>query len=81
MTEIELRAKIHALMAAGTLPTEPPVITRAGQSAHQLDACTICAEPDPTVSYFCPGGLVVRLHASCDAIWKRERDIAGGGIK
>ena len=33
----------------------------------------VCAEPEPTVSYFWAGGIVVRLHAACDALWKLER--------
>ena len=73
MPELELRAKIRDLMASGALPNEPPLITRAGQGAPRKDACVICVESDPTVSYFWPGGIVVRLHASCDALWKRVR--------
>ena len=42
--------------------------------ARHQDVCSICVEPDPTVSYFWPGGVVVRLHASCDAVWKQERE-------
>ena len=72
MTETELRHKVRALMAAGVLPSDPPVITRAGQGAHRQDACAICAESDPSVSYFWSGGVVVKLHASCDALWKQE---------
>jgi hypothetical protein len=73
MPELELCAKIRDLMASGVLPNEPPVITRAGPGAPRKDACAICVESGATVSYFWPGGIVVRLHASCDALWKRVR--------
>ena len=76
MTEADLRAKIRELMAAGSLPSEPPVIQRSGRDAggaRRQDTCAICAKPDPTVRYFWTGGVVVRLHAACDALWKQEQ--------
>ncbi len=76
LTDIELRSRIRELIASGDLPSDPPVIHRAGDGAggaRRQDVCSICTEPDPTVSYFWPGGVVVRLHASCDAVWKQER--------
>ena len=79
MTAVDLRAKIHTLMDSGALPKEPPVIHRAGKDsvwARRREACTICADPDLMVSYFWPGGLVVRLPAACDALWKQEQSRA-----
>jgi hypothetical protein len=73
MPELELRPKIRDFMASGVLPNEPPVITRAGRGAPRKDASAICVESDPSVSYFWPGGFVVRLHTSCDALRKRVR--------
>ena len=37
------------------------------------DPGTICAEGAPQVSYFYSVGLVVRVHAACDAVSKQER--------
>jgi putative transposase len=58
-------------MASGVLPSGPPLIERP--RTHTVvnnplpEACTVCGEPGPQVSYFYLAGLVVRLHASCDA--------------
>jgi hypothetical protein len=80
MPEFEIRAKIRALMASGVLPSEPPVIQRNGRDsadARRQDSCAVCAGPDPTVSYFWTGGVVVRPHAACDARWKLEQGRCG----
>ena len=37
------------------------------------EPCTICAEVGRQVSYVYSAGLVVRVHAACDAVWKQER--------
>ncbi len=77
MTELELRAKIRELVASGTLPTTPHVIERAGAAAQNGKArpepCTICDEPNPQISYFWPGGVMIRVHATCRALWQQER--------
>jgi hypothetical protein len=77
VTSDEIRAKIRELIAGGALPSTPPVIQRSGQlsaAGRRPDVCAICADVDPTVSYFWPGGVLVKLHASCDALWKKERE-------
>jgi hypothetical protein len=84
MTDIGLRTKVRALMGSGALPSAPPVIHRAGQAPDgdrarmtldnpRPEPCAICNEPGPPIAYFWPGGLVVRVHAACDALWKQER--------
>jgi len=84
MANPELCAKIRGLMASGILPNAPHVIERIGATSQNENArmvldnprpepCSICAEPDPQISYFWPGGQVVRVHAACAAIWKQER--------
>ena len=81
MTRGELRAKIRALMASGDLPSEAPSIERRGtdESARfalqdpALEPCAICGEPRTHVALFFTGGLMVRLHAACEALWKQER--------
>jgi len=81
MTVAELRAKIRALMASGDLPSEAPSIERCGgdESARfalqdpAKEPCTICGEPRMSVALFFTGGLMVRLHAACEAVWKQER--------
>ena len=73
MTEPDLRAKIRELMASGVLPKDPPIIQRVAEvGARRQQPCAICAEPDPTISYFWTGGVMVCVHAACDATWKQE---------
>jgi hypothetical protein len=83
MTEGDLRAKVRELMASGVLPSAPPVIERAGRGTEgdrarmvvdnpRAEPCAICDEPGPPIAYFWPGGLMVRVHAARDAIWKQE---------
>ena len=86
MTDADLRAKIRGLTASGVLSKEPAPIERpaptstpgnkrskilAGGPLH--DPCTICGEPGPQIQYFYIAGLVVSVHAACDALWQRER--------
>ena len=74
-------------MASGVLPEGPPPITRpapwstrgnkrskvlVGGPLHE--PCTICGEPGPQIQYFYIAGVVVSVHAACDALWKRERE-------
>jgi hypothetical protein len=81
MTNAELRATIRALMASGALPSEAPSIERRGgdESARcvlqdpALEPCAICGEPRTHVALFFAGGLMVRLHAACEALWQQER--------
>ena len=81
MTVAELRARIRALMASGELPSEAPSIERRGgeESARfalqdpAREPCAICGEPRTQVALFFTGGLMVRLHAACEAVWKQER--------
>ncbi len=80
MTRGELRAKILALMASGALPSERPSIERRGSteavniavSNPSPASCTVCLELGSQVALFYPAGLVVRLHAACDALWRQE---------
>ena len=81
MTVAELRAKVRELMASGALPSEAPSIERRGgeESARfalqdpALEPCAICGEPRTQVALFFTGGLMVRLHAVCEALWQQER--------
>jgi hypothetical protein len=80
MTVAELRAKVRELMASGALPSEAPSIQRRGgeESARfalqdpALEPCAICGEPRTQVALFFTGGLMVRLHAACEALWQQE---------
>jgi hypothetical protein len=81
MTAAELRAKIRELMASGDLPSKAPSIKRhrADESARfalqdpALETCAICGEPHTHVALCFTGGLMVRLHATCEALWQQER--------
>ena len=37
-------------------------------------ACSVCDERDPQITLFYAAGLVVRLHAGCEALWQQERE-------
>ena len=86
MTDADLRARIRELMTSGALLGEPAPIERSvppapqGRRPHMFvgdsklkEPCTICGELSPQVSYFYSAGSVVRVHAACDAVWRRER--------
>jgi len=68
-------------MAAGALPSEAALIERRGSDDNARFAlrnttqepCAICGELGPQVALFYPVGLVVRLHAACEALWQQER--------
>jgi hypothetical protein len=77
-------------MASGILPEDPPPIVRPapmstpGNAKSRIltggplhEPCTICGEPGPQVQYFYIAGQVVRVHASCDAEWKLQRNASG----
>jgi hypothetical protein len=71
LTDVELRSRIRDLVASGALPSEQPVIHRAGEVSRL--PCLICDEPETTVAYFWTAGRVVHLHAACDGVWKQVR--------
>jgi hypothetical protein len=84
MLHAALRAKIRELMASGTLPPEssetltafsrqPIRVKRIIIGRATLEPCLICGEPDPVVSYVYSDWRVVRLHATCDELWRQER--------
>jgi hypothetical protein len=77
MTQTELRARIRTLMASGALPSEPPVISGTGDVGAVKNplpgSCSVCGERDPQITLFHTAGLVVRLHAACEALWQQER--------
>lgn len=82
MNQADLRARIRALMASGALPSDPPSIERRGGGDSARFAilnpapeqrCSICSDLGPQIALFYPAGLVVRLHAACEALWQQER--------
>jgi hypothetical protein len=85
LSVIELRIRIRKLLASDVLPEDPPPITRpapistSGNRKSRIlmggplhESCTICGEPGPQIQYFYIAGLVVSVHAACDAVWKQE---------
>jgi hypothetical protein len=71
-------------MTSGALPRVLPAAEQIGpgqgsQVTHIVvgqqpkKRCLICEELRPQVSDTYQGGKVVRLHAACDALWRRER--------
>jgi hypothetical protein len=43
----------------------------------QPKPCTVCEELGPQISYFWPGGVIVRVHSVCNALWQLERAARG----
>jgi hypothetical protein len=75
MEEQALRPKIRALMASGALPTNPyagMTLMVAGHHALPGEQCAVCEEAGPHVSYTYRDRDVLRLHTSCDALWRGE---------
>ncbi len=70
-------------MASGDLPSEAPSIERRGGEESvrfalqdpAKEPCAICGEARTQVALFFTGGLMVPLHAACEAIWKQERQV------
>ena len=62
---------------ARTRMIEPPVISGTGDVGAVKNplpaACSVCDERDPQITLFYTAGLVVRLHAGCEALWQQER--------
>jgi hypothetical protein len=63
------------------MASEAPSIERRGgeESARfalqdpALEPCAICGEPRTQVALFFTGGLMVRPHAACEALWQQEQ--------
>ncbi len=73
MNEPDLRVRIRELVKSGLLPrTLPPVGARIEIEYVSGETCIACIEEDPFVTYFYPGDLPVRLHGTCENIWKQE---------
>ncbi len=59
---------------------DPSIERRAGEESARFalqdparEPCAICGEPRTQVALFFTGGLMVRLHETCEALWKQER--------
>ena len=80
MDQVELRVRIRLLMASGELPPGPPLaneilpasLTRIIIGRLTRGACLICDESGPNVFYTYADRKVVRLHATCDALWQQR---------
>ena len=84
MNEREIRERIRELMMAGALPpvlADSSLVSESGRGVAaqvhvgtvDLDTCAICGQPGPQLSYYYPGGRVLRFHAYCDLLWQEER--------
>src|SRR5438477_2436996 len=72
MNEPDLRVRIRELIESGFLPRTFPPVARIEIEYVSGERCLACIEEDPFVTYFHPGGLPVRLHGTCENIWKQE---------
>jgi hypothetical protein len=84
MNEREIRERIRELMVAGALPptlTNSSLVSESGRGVSpqvhvgtvDLESCAICGQPGPQLSYYYPGGQMLRFHAYCDLLWQEER--------
>ncbi len=84
MNEREICERIRELMEAGALPptlVDSSLVSESGRDvparAHagtvDLASCAICGKPGPQMSYYYPGGRILRFHAYCDLLWQEER--------
>jgi len=81
MNEREIRERIRELMVAGALPptlADSSLVSESGlgvpAQVHvgpiDLESCAICGQPSPELSYYYPGGRILRFHSSCDLLWQ-----------
>ena len=84
MNEREIRERIRELMMAGALPqtlADSSQVSASGRAVPPLvhvgtvdvESCDICGQPGPELSYYYPGGQILRFHAYCDLLWQEER--------
>lgn len=84
MNEREIRERIRELMVAYALPptlADSSLVSESGRGAPaqvhvgtvDLESCAICGQPGPQLSYYYPGGQILRFHAYCDLLWQEER--------
>lgn len=84
MTEREIRERIRELMVTGALPrtlADSSLVSESGRAVPaqvhvgtiDLESCAICGQPGPELSYYYPGGRILRFHAYCDLLWQEER--------
>ena len=78
MDEQTIRTNIRALMASGTLPTDPYARLASVEMGPALadEQCAACQEAGPHVSYRFRDGKVLQLHATCDTLWREERPLS-----
>jgi hypothetical protein len=84
MNEREIRERIRALMTAGQLPpalADSSIVSESGRAVPaqfhvgttDVEACAICGQPGPQLSYYYPGSRILRFHSYCDLLWQEER--------
>jgi hypothetical protein len=84
MNEREIRERIRELMVAGALPptlADSSQVSASGRAVPpqvhvgtvDVESCAICGQPGPQLSYYYPGGQMLRFHAYCDLLWQEER--------
>ena len=84
MNEREIRERIRELMVAGALPrtlADSSLVHESGRGVAaqvhvgtvDLESCAICGQPGPQLSYYHPGGRMLRFHVYCDLLWQEER--------
>ena len=83
MTDDEIRARVRAGLADGTLPQEQPVIAqpivRGQPTTYQMvgrsalpHPCAVCRVQAPTQFWY-PQARIA-FHERCHAIWREEAD-------
>jgi hypothetical protein len=84
MNEREIRERIRELMVTGQLPpamADSSIVSESGRGVpaefhvgtDDAEACAICGQPGPQLSYYYPGSRILRFHAYCDLLWQEER--------
>ena len=85
MDQDALRGRIRQLIAFGDLPPAPPLsdgtlsghapkmkIRRIVIGRSSPDPCFICGETGPTMSFIYTNQRVIRVHGTCEALWREE---------
>jgi hypothetical protein len=84
MTDDEIRDRVRAKLADGTLPRDTPVMfqqIRSGQptpvglvaGSSLADPCAVCGESSTQIRYNAAAGPIA-FHERCHRIWREEAD-------
>ena len=68
-----MKAAVVESLGCIRVDTVPDPELISGSMLVRVEACAICGQPGPQLSYYYPGSRILRFHAYCDLLWQEER--------